>query len=186
MITPTESALYLGPAEVVLPAAHHAGLVEVRLLDGELVQARLALAVPYEPAAGDEVLVVCQRPPDAYIIGILRGRGVTRLRVPADLELEAPAGSIRLRAGRSVEVHGTQAVSIEGKTTSVRAQRINLIAATLVQRLDNAFTWTRNLLQFKSRRVRTIADEGWLVRASRAHLKTSGNTCINGETIHLG
>ena len=31
-----------------------------------------------------------------------------------------------------------------------------------------------------------IADEGWLVRARRAHVKTTDNIHINGKTIHLG
>ena len=60
----TEITQYLGPAEVISPAGKP-GFVELRLLDGETLWARLALALPYSPAVGDEVLVICQRPSDA-------------------------------------------------------------------------------------------------------------------------
>ena len=52
----TETTHYLGPGEVVTPSGK-AGFVEVRLLDGETLWARLALALPYTPAIGDEVLI---------------------------------------------------------------------------------------------------------------------------------
>ena len=181
----TEIAQYLGPAEVVTPAGK-SGFVEVRLLDGETLWARLALALPYTPAVGDEVLIICQQPADAYVIGVLQGRGITTLQVPADLTLAAPNGTIRLIAGRSVQVRGTESVEITTRKATLRATRLNILATTLVQRLGSAYTWATGLLQFKSRRMRTVTDESWLVRAERAHLKTSGNTCINGKTVHLG
>jgi hypothetical protein len=34
--------------------------------------------------------------------------------------------------------------------------------------------------------VRSIADEGWLMRAGHAHVKTTDNIHISGKTIHLG
>ena len=181
----TEIAQYLGPAEVVTPAGQP-NFVEVRLLDGELLWARLALALPYTPAIGDEVLVICQQLADAYVIGVLQGRGVTTLQSPADLTLAAPNGTIRLAAGRGVQVRAAESVEITTRKATIRATRLNLLAATLVQRLGSAYTWATGLLQFKSRRTRTVTDEGWLLRADRAHLKTTGNTCINGKTVHLG
>lgn len=181
----TETAQYLGPAEVIT-AAGKPGFVELRLFDGETRWARLALALPYTPAVGDEVLFICQQPSDGYIIGVLQGRGVTTFQVPADLTLAAPNGTIRLLAGRSVQVRGTESVDIITKKATLRANRLNILATTLVQRFGSAYTWATGLLQFKSRRMRTVTDEGWMVRADRAHLKTSGNTCINGKTIHLG
>jgi Protein of unknown function (DUF3540). len=181
----TEIAQYLGPAEVITPAGKP-GFIEVCLLDGETLWAQLALALPYTPAVGDEVLVVFQQPAAAYVIGVLQGRGLTTLQVPADLTLSAPNGTIRLAAGRSVQLRGTESVEITTRKATVRATRLNLLATTLVQRLGSAYTWATGLLQFKSRRSRTVTDEGWLVRADHAHLKTTGNTCINGKTVHLG
>lgn len=180
-----DTAQYLGPAEVVT-AAGKPGYVEVRLLDGEIVWARLALAFPYLPALSDEVLVVFQQPSQAYVIGVLQGRGVTTLQVPADLTLAAPNGSIRLLAGKAVQLNGTESVDISTPRATVRAKRLNLLATTLVQRIGNAYTWATGLLQFKGRSIRTVTDEGWLLRADRVHVKTSGNTSIRGKTIHLG
>jgi hypothetical protein len=181
----TEIAQYLGPGEVITPAGKP-DFIEVRLLDGETLWARLALALPYTPAIGDEVLVFCQQLADAYVIGVLQGRGVTTLQSPADLTLSAPNGTIRIEAGRSVQLRGTESVEITTRKAAVRATRLHILATTLVQRLGSAYTWATGLLQFKSRRMRTVTDEGWLVRADRAHLKTTGNTCINGKTVHLG
>jgi hypothetical protein len=181
----TEIAQYLGPGEVITPAGKP-GFIEVRLLDGETLSAQLALALPYTPAAGDEVLVIFQKPTDAYIVGVLQGRGVTTLQSPADLTLVAPNGTIRLAAGHAVQIRGAESVEITAHKATVRATRLNLLATTLVQRLGSAYVWATGLLQFKSRRTRTVTDEGWLLHADRAHLKTSGNTCINGKTVHLG
>jgi hypothetical protein len=180
----TTTSPYLGPAEIVSPAGE-SGLMEVRLLDGESVWARLALGIPYSPAVGDEVLVISQRPSESYVIGVLHGRGVTSLQVPGDLHLSAPHGTVRL-TGDNVEIRGRSRVELTAHQATIRTARLNLFATTLVQRLTSAYTWVTGLLQFKGRRMRMVADEGWLVRAERAHLKTSGNTCINGKTIHLG
>ena len=67
----TTISSYLGPAEVVSPVGE-SGLIEIRLLDGESVSARLALAMPYCPAVGDEVLVISQGASETYVIGVLR------------------------------------------------------------------------------------------------------------------
>jgi hypothetical protein len=61
-----------------------------------------------------------------------------------------------------------------------------MLVTTLVQRLENAYTWATGLVQSKSRRVRSIAEEGWLMSAGRAHIKTTDNVHIGGKTIHLG
>lgn len=181
----TETTQYLGPAEVITSSGKP-GYIEVRLLDGEVVWARLALALPYSAAIGDEVLVICQQPPHAFVIGVLQGKGITTLQVPADLTLAAPNGSIRLVAGRSVQLNGAEAIEIDAPKTTLRATRLNIIVTTLVQRLGNAYTSATGLLQFRARSLRNVAEEGWLLRADRAHVKTSGNTSIKGKTIHLG
>ena len=123
---------------------------------------------------------------EAYVVGVLRGRGITSLQVPGDFTLAAPHGTIRLVSGHSVHLQSADSVEVATRKLTLRTTRLNILAATLVQRLGNAYTWATGLFQLKSRRVRTVADEGWLVRAERAHVKTSGNTCINGKTIHLG
>jgi hypothetical protein len=180
-----ETSVYLGPARV-LAGPGKPGYVHVALADDEVVWARLGMAVPYSPEPGDEVLVICQELPDAYVIGVLQGRGTTTLRVPGDLKLEAPRGAVSIVAGTSVKVRGALAIELAAPRATFRFRRLNLVVTTLVQRLGNLFTWATGLIQTKSQRLRQVADEGWLVRAGRAHVKAEENIHINGKTIHLG
>lgn len=180
-----ESTLYLGPAEVLAPA-DTSGFVKVRFPNQQTGRARLALAMPYAPAAGDEVLVVRQETESAYVIGVLTGNGPVTLRVPGDLNLEAPRGAVRIRSAAALQLDSATGVDITAPRATVRAGRLNLLATTLVQRVASAYTWATGLIQTKSRRLRQVSDEGWFVRAGRAHIKTSDNVSINGKTIHLG
>jgi hypothetical protein len=181
----TETSLDLRPAQVMATAGRP-GYVQVALSDDETVWARLALAVPYSPEIGDEVLLIRGGPAQAYVIGVLRGRGATTLRVTGDLRLEAPHGSVRIAAAKSLRLQSGQAIDLTAPRATFRLDRLNVLVQTLVQRLSNSFTWAAGLVQSKSRRSRTVADEGWFVRAGRAHVKTKDNVHINGKTIHLG
>ncbi len=183
MIVGTSS--YLGPARVVAGAGRP-GYVHVALPEDGSMWARLAMAVPYNPMPGDEVLVICDEPPNAYVVGVLKGSGTTTLRVPHDLRLEAPFGDVHIDAGHSIKMHSEVAIDMTSPRATFRFSRLNVLVTTLVQRLTNAYTWAVGLVQTKGRRVRCVAKEGWLVRAGRAHVKTSDNIHINGKTIHLG
>jgi hypothetical protein len=180
-----DSTVYLGPARV-LAAAPRPGYVRIAPPDGEPLWARLALAVPYSPAVGDEILAIRSQGGDAYAIGLLSGTGTTTLRVPGDLHIEAPAGEIRIGAAGKVRIDSADALELAAPQTSVRAARLNLLATNLVQRVTNAFTWASGLVQTKSDRQRCVTENGWLVRAGRAHIKTKDNVHIDGKTVHLG
>ena len=180
-----ETAIYLGPARV-LERAGRPGHIQVALADDEVLWARLALAAPYSPAPGDEVLVICQDMPEAYVIGVLRGSGSTTWRVPGDLKLEAPRGQVIIIAGKSVKLRSGEAMEIAAPRATFRFRRLNVLVTTMVERLTNLFTWATGLVQSKSRRLRQVTEEGWLVRANRAHIKTQDNIHINGKTVHLG
>lgn len=180
-----ETVAYLGPARVVAGTNKY-GYVKVVLGGDEVMWARLAMAMPYCPEPGDEVLVICNKPPDAYVIGVLEGHGTTTLRVPHDLRLEAPRGEVHIIAGKTVHMRSDEALEFAAPRANFRFARLNMFVTTLVQRLTNAFTWATGLVQSKSRRMRWVADEGWLVRAGRAHIKTEENIHINGKTVHLG
>jgi hypothetical protein len=179
-----EPGVQLLPARV-LATAGRPGFVQIALAEQETTWARLALAVPYAAEPGDEVLLICNSS-QAYVIGVLAGRGTTTLRVPGDLRLEAPCGEIHISAAKRVSVHSGRAIELCAPRASMRFERLNVLVGTLVQRLTNAFTWASGLIQSKSRRSRCVTEEGWLVRAGRAHLKTQDNVHINGKTIHLG
>lgn len=179
------TSVYLGPARVS-GAPGRPGFVQVELPDGIRVQARLALAVPYSPESGDEVLVVCQELPQVWVIGLLRGRGKTTLRVAGDLTIEAPHGAVNILAGKGIRMESEESIGLSAPRATLRFGRLNILVTTLVQRLVNSFVWASGLIQFKSRRLRQVSDEGWLVRSGRAHLKSKDNFHINGKTIHLG
>jgi hypothetical protein len=179
-----ETAGYLGPARVL--AAGESGYVQVAMAGDDVMWARMAMAVPYRPEPGDEVLVICNEPPHAYVIGVLHGHGTTTLRVPCDLRLEAPRGEVHIVAGKTIRMRSEVAMELGAPHGTFRFGRLNVLVTTLVQRLTNAFTWATGLVQAKSGRLRWIAEEGWFVRARRAHVRTTDNIHITGKTVHLG
>ena len=178
-----ETAGYLGPARVL--AAGEPGYVQVVISADDVVWARMAMAIPYKPEPGDEVLVICNAP-HAFVIGVLEGQGTTTLRVPCDLRLEAPQGDVHIVAGKTIRMRSEVAMDLSAPRATFRFARLNLLVTTLVQRLTNAFTWATGLVQSKSGRLRWIAEDGWFVRAGRAHVKTSDNIHVSGKTVHLG
>lgn len=178
-------ALYLGPARV-LQGSSRPGYVHVALPEEELLWARLALALPYSPVVGDEVLVIRENADNAYVIGVLQGSGTTTWRVPGDLRLEAPDGEVLISAGRGIDLRSDESIGLSAPQGTLRFARLNILVTTLVQRLHNSLVWATGLIQTRSQRSRAIAEEGWLVRAGRAHVKTKDNVHINGKTIHLG
>jgi hypothetical protein len=180
-----QAVSYLGPATVV-PGSDRPGHVCVALPDRERVLARLAMSVPYSPVEGDELLVIRHEPHQLYVIGVLEGAGTTTLRVPRDFRLEALQGEVHILAGKGLRLHSDQSLDLDAPRGTLRFARLNVLVTTLVQRLTDAYTWATGLVQLKGRRLRSIADEGWLVRAGRAHFKTSDNVHIAGKTIHLG
>jgi len=68
-----EATGYLSPATVLAPG--ESGYVQVAIGKDEVVWARMAMAVPYVPEAGDEVLVIGSQSAEAYVIGVLAGHG---------------------------------------------------------------------------------------------------------------
>ncbi len=181
----TETTVYLGPAEV-LTQAEEAGFIEIKFPDGRTCWARLALAAPYNPNEGDEVLAIRQDRNNTYVIGVLRGHGTTTIRVPGDLNLIAPNGGVCIQAAKALRLRGGTAVEVTTPRATVRASRLLLSASVLVQDVVSAFTWASGLLQTKSKRLRQVSEEGWFVRAGRAHIKTRETASINGKAIHLG
>lgn len=179
-----ESGIHLGPGRV-MAVEDTPGWVRLEIADQGFCRARIAVAAPYSPAEGDEVLVLRQGEDVPYIVGVLEVAGRTCWRVPGDLDLQAN-GAIRIRAGTALKLEGAQNVEVAAPCATVRASRLNLLAATLVQRVGNLLTWASGLLQTRSERLRQVTKQGWFVRAGRGHIKTADNMSINGKTIHLG
>lgn len=157
----------LGPA-IVTRTEGRPDHVRVKREGGEFVWARMALAVLYQPAVGDEVLVVGSE--RAYVIGVLRGAG--------DLKLEAPDGFIDIVAGRGVRIAAPE--------VSLRAGKLEIIAQRIVEKARDAYVWIAELFQLKSRRVRASAESTLDLRAQTAYVKAKGDMNIDGRSINLG
>lgn len=181
----TATANYLGPA-TVMAAEKATRKVEVLLPTGERSRAQSALAFPYTASEGDEVLVLGNHLDDLFVIGVLRGSGTTTLSVPADLNIEAPNGSIRLACSTTLEFFGGQRAEISAPRLLLRATRLDLVAKRSIQKFTNVYAWVTELFQLKSKRTRLVSTEAHLVKADRVHMRTKGNFSINAETIHLG
>ncbi|MHC5038625.1 MAG: DUF3540 domain-containing protein [Planctomycetota bacterium] len=135
----------------------------------------LALAIPYQPAVGDVVLVIGDD--ELYVIGVLSGRGISRLEVPGDLELSA-GGSVRIQGGRGV--------SLNAPDVAVKAHRLEMTAERLLGRFGRVYEWIRETLKTSAERIRTTVREGVSIRAGRIDAIADKDVKIDGRRIHLG
>ncbi|HUR38230.1 MAG TPA: DUF3540 domain-containing protein [Planctomycetota bacterium] len=170
-----DTGLRLGPAVVSRAAGRR---VLLRRADSAADEwAELALAFPYQPAAGDVVLAVSQEE-RRYVIGVLQGRGPSVLSFPGDVVLSAPQGTMRLDAGKGVTV---SAPSVE-----LRADAIELEARTLTQRIESAYQWVKDLLQVRAGRTSTVVEASSHHLAERTFIRSEKETKVDGEKIYLG
>jgi hypothetical protein len=169
MWTATERTL--GPATVTAVTDE-----EIRLStpEGERT-AVLALATPYRPAVGDTVLAIGDE--TLWVIGVLSGRGVTRLEVEGDLEISAE-GSVRIRGGRGVAMNAPD--------VALKAQRLEMTAERVLGRFGRVYEWVRETLKTTAGRVRTNVREGVAIRAGRIDAFGEKDVRIDGKRIHLG
>lgn len=169
----TELSARIGAAQVLEAADRR-----VRLrIDGEEAWADLALAFPYRAAAGDTVLALGQES-KWYVIGVLRGRGVTSFTAPGDLELNAPNGSIGLKAADGVRIEAPQ--------VALKADRLELAARSVFERFVHAYRRIAGVFQLRAGRVRTVVTEAYDLRAGRIAERADGDVRIDGDKIYLG
>lgn len=91
-----ETAAILGPATVTSLTRG----VRIALPDGTPGRAQMAMAIEYEPAVGDRLLVIGNDPENLYVIGVVSGQGKMVLRAE---EIELDAGKITIRADRFLQ-----------------------------------------------------------------------------------
>lgn len=167
---------YLGPAHVV-EATDGAGAVRVELPDGAVVTATLALAIPYETAPGD-VLLVIGKDGSHFVIGVIHGAGRSALRLQGDVELRAAGGALRLS--------GDKGVCIEGPEVDIRADKLRMVAGAVAQRFTSVVQRVSALLSVHAGQAQTVIEEGSFTRAKTAAILTEETMTINGKQIHLG
>ena len=169
-----ETTLYFGPAKVTETEGPPQ---EVRVAPAGRADswARLALALPYQAAVGDEVLAIGED--RLYVIGVLRGSGLSHLRVAGRLRIDAPLG-IQMTSQGPIE---TLAPSVR-----FRVGTFEIVARRLLESVHDAYRWVRGLFQLRSRRMRMFAESTAQIKAEQAYLTSRETMNIDGKTIHLG
>lgn len=153
-----ETATYLGPATVTEVEDRR---VRVSLPGAEPAWARLALASPYHPVPGDELLVVRLDGEELYAIGVLEGRGEVRLESERAITLRAP--EVRVEAGK-----------------------FELSTQRIIERARDVYRWVAGLFQVKAERMRTVVETDYHLKAETINEKAKGDVNIDGQSINLG
>jgi hypothetical protein len=170
---------YLGPGEVVAPRDELDArrFVDVRLPSGRIVRAAMALALPYEAARGD-VLLVLGGDDAHYVVGVLSGSGKTVLEAKGDLDLRAVGGAIRLESDR--------AVRIDAPEVEIVADRIRRVAGAVVDTLGTLAQRVRELATIQAGHIHTRAEGTHVAQAKATTLLSEDKVTINGKAVHLG
>jgi len=172
--TNERGALDFGPAEVVALEPRGA---RVRVEDGREVLAISAFVVAYEPAIGDELLVVGSG--DRYFaIGVVRGAGKLALSIDGDVDLRAKGGELRLS--------GDKGVRIAGEEIDVVATKLKLAAGAALETFASLVTRVSGVLSVHAKDAHTVVDNASLTTAKRAAITTEETVTINGKQVHLG
>lgn len=163
---------YLGPAHVVDGDSRS---VRARLPTGEVVVAELALALSYEPAQGDVVLVIGEKGA-FYGIGVLSGKG--RLVLETD-------GDIAVRAKGNLDLSGAR-VRVAGRELELAGDKVTMVAEVLTQRVSSLLQRVTKLLTVHAKQVHTLVDESTVTQAKNATILTEDSVNINGKSVMLG
>lgn len=168
------AADYLGPADVLEVAGDE---VDVELPDGAAVRARMALAFPYEPAPGDELLII-GRGADHYVIGVLRAAGRTELSFQGDVSIRASGGTVR--------IHGDEGVEVAGPKVTLHARSLDIVADTVVEKLRSLYQRIVGTASVHAEQMHTVVTGTALTQAKSAAIVTEETVTINGRKVHLG
>lgn len=165
---------YLGPGRVVEVRPHE---IEVEIRGGDRVIARMALAYPYEPAAGDELLVI-GRGAEHYVIGVLHGAGRATLAFQGGVEIRAQGGPLTLSSDAGVQIRGPE---VEMETGTLR-----MFAGSVAQKFTSLYQRVRDSLSVHAGKAHTVVDDASFLSAKNASIVTEQTMSINGNEIHLG
>jgi hypothetical protein len=170
---PGGSGTWLSPARVIGVEVER---LLVELPDGRRLSARMALAFPYEPALGDELLLLGDDR-SAYVTGVLSGRGVTRLHLKGDVKIAAE-GSLELSSARSV--------TLDAPSVEVRAERLHTVAGRVTEVFDSVRKTVRTLFSMRAGEHQTLVEGTSQLVAKNARTLSEGKVTINGKEIFLG
>jgi hypothetical protein len=171
---PSAAEDYLGPGQVT---SAEGGRVVVELPGGRSVDVVMALALPYEPAPGDTLLVIGRRE-SHYAIGVLHGTGRTVLSLPGDVAVHAAGGALSLS--------GDQGVAIRGPELDVQVGKIQTVAGAVVQKVASLYQRVSALFSVHAGEAHTVVEKTSFTKAKNATLLTEETVTVNGKQILLG
>ncbi|MCA9640020.1 MAG: DUF3540 domain-containing protein [Myxococcales bacterium] len=118
--------------------------------------------------------------------------GTLELRATADLHLAAPAGSVRVSAGRRIELSAPEAelagrqLSLRGDATQVDFGRLELRGERLLTRVAEAFVDVERVAETRAKRLRTLVESTLELFAQRTSIRSEKDTRVDGKRILLG
>lgn len=184
--TVIEGARFFGPGRVTALLADRIELAipsesATPVRDGaapeRIVEARNALAWPYEPMVGDELLVAGGGAA-FFVIGVLRGSGTTQLAFDGDLELYARGGELRLAADRGVR--------IDAPEVAVRSQAFHVVAEAATQIVGTLRHTVRELFALRAKEHVSQVEGNVLSQAKSMRMVSEDKVTLNGKEIFLG
>lgn len=168
-----ETSDYMGPAIVL----RMEGGTPVVAYDGKEQRAELALAFPYEPAMGDELLVI-GKAGRMYTIGVLRGHGQMAIRFMGDVKVHAIGGRLDLA--------GDKGVRVQGDVVELVSKNLKTFADAIVERANEVYRRVRGTNSTHSGEKRELVEGTLATTAQTCTTTTSGVITMNGKEIHLG
>lgn len=164
---------YLGPAALVRAEGSE---LYVEIASGIEVRAELALAFPYEPLAGD-VLLVIGKGTSFYVIGVLKGHGKSVIAIPGDARIEV---------GGALDITAQRGVNVVSPSFEVHTSKLRLVAESAVETFTSALRRVRDLLTVQAGKSHTLVDDTAVTQAKSAAIVTQESVTINGREVHLG
>lgn len=142
-------------------------------------------------ASADGMELVVRNADGATILRYDAGHRTLSFEAPGDLELAAPAGTVRIR-GRRVEVdavdlaHRAERVTTEASRIASSADRVEVWANRIEQRAKEAWIEVEERLTTRAGRVRTVVRHTLQILAERTSLRSRQDTAIDGKRVLLG
>ncbi|MCU0723637.1 MAG: DUF3540 domain-containing protein [Planctomycetes bacterium] len=147
------------------------------LVEGRVVTAAMALGYVYAPQPGDLLLLIGQEGLH-FVIGVIHGTGSAVLAFPGDVDLQAPAGRMRLFAAKGVAVHSPE--------VSVKTGSWTLLTDTLVEKAADAYRFVKGLLSLRAGSRHEVVEGRSFEKADRIYLRAENEVNVDGKTIQLG
>ena len=165
---------YMGPATVTRVDGPR---IVAKRSDGLEVEVELALALPYEPAQGDVLLLVGGREGN-YAFGVIHGRGKASFAIEGDIDLHAVGGELRLT--------GDQGIVMHSPAVEIVSDKMKVFADSAVHKVTSLYQHVRELWSMKAEKAHIAVSDEIHQRSRSATVLTEEVMSFNGKQIHLG